>query len=117
MALIAVFAGAGGALLASGAGAPLPTAVLTGGGAFGGTLLLLLARDDLRQRRVEVDPVRAQDRAEPLVVAVEEPVAVAQGRELLAPDSRLQLAEVAAGQVLLGDEDPPGDLEPVLGAQ
>ncbi len=43
MALIAVFTGAGGALLASGAGAPVPTAVLTGGGAFGGTLLLLLA--------------------------------------------------------------------------
>ena len=41
--IVATLVGAGAGLLAHAGGANIPTAVLTGGGAFAGTILLLLA--------------------------------------------------------------------------
>ena len=59
--------------------------------------------DDLGQRPPVVDPVPLPDQAQARVVEVEEPVAVAQRLELLAPDRPLEFAEVVAERVRFGD--------------
>jgi hypothetical protein len=50
-----------------------------------------------------VDVVRPADRSEHGIVAVEEPVAVAQRLELPLPDRELELAELGPGDMTLGD--------------
>ena len=64
----------------------------------------VLSRDDLREAPLVVEAVLAdEDVVEVLVVLVEEAVAVAERFELPLPDRKLQLAELRARCVRLGD--------------